>query len=227
MKRPTAKYGFTLIELSIVIVIIALLIAGFSGGANLIKQAEVKSVIIDLQNLKTAYNNFIAKYNAVPGDMTNAASYWPNGACAQVDVDCNGNGDGKINASYFLLNIGPPGQPGDEVRTALKQLSLSGLIADGIAQVPDAVVPLVPGVNAPASKVSGVGYYIAEGDSPSAWGSSFTPNPSTYPSTVNVIFIGKTAPYSDDNLVYSAFTPLDAFNIDLKMDDGSIVTSMN
>lgn len=41
----SARLGFTLVELSIVIIIIGFLIAGVSAGSSLIKQAETNAVI--------------------------------------------------------------------------------------------------------------------------------------------------------------------------------------
>ena len=50
--------GFTLVELSIVIIIIGFLIAGISGGKSLIEQAKLNSVISELQKYQLIYNNF-------------------------------------------------------------------------------------------------------------------------------------------------------------------------
>ena len=50
--------GFSLIELSIVLIIIGLLIAGVTGGASLIKSAELRSQISDLRNVQTSINAF-------------------------------------------------------------------------------------------------------------------------------------------------------------------------
>ncbi|MFI4984234.1 MAG: type II secretion system protein, partial [Rickettsiales bacterium] len=79
--KSSGSRGFTLVELSIVIVIIGFLVAGIAAGANMVKQAEIRSVITDLQSYQTAYNNFVAKYNAVPGDMTTASSFWTGNVC--------------------------------------------------------------------------------------------------------------------------------------------------
>ncbi|MFI4984342.1 MAG: type II secretion system protein [Rickettsiales bacterium] len=208
--------GFTLVELSIVIVIIGFLVAAITSGASMIKQAEMRSVINDLQSFRTAYNNFIAAYGAVPGDMVVASSYWPNGACAQTDSNCNGNGNGLIEAT--TTNAEP-----DEVRGALKQLALAGMINAGIPQIPDAIIQLVPGVNAPASKLSDAGYYYAS----SAYDTQVYQLP--LDPGVNYIFLGGYSPVSGAhpllNFLYTgALTPMDAFSIDYKMDDGIILS---
>ena len=53
------------------------------------QQAKLRGLVSDLQKYKTAFEAFYLEYNAFPGDMRNAQSYWPS---AQ-----NGNGDKYIN----------------------------------------------------------------------------------------------------------------------------------
>jgi len=210
--KSRATGGFTLVELSIVIVIIGFLVAGIAAGANMVKQAEIRSVISDLQSYQTAYNNFVAKYNAVPGDMTTSDSFWPAPSCGAVTV-CNGSGGGIIVVS----NKNGPAK--DEVRPALKQLALANMISAGITPVAGAaavtVADLSPGTNAPSSKISGAGYFLAGGNPSIAAAVTVT-----FPSSTNVVYIGKAA--TGDNLVNSALTPQDAFSIDQKMDDATV-----
>ena len=54
----TNKKGFSLIELSIVLIIIGLLVAGITGGASLIKSAELRAVMTDIRNYQTAVNAY-------------------------------------------------------------------------------------------------------------------------------------------------------------------------
>jgi len=79
--------GFTLIELSIVLIIISLIVGGIIGGKGLMKSAEIKHAISNIASIKTAINTFQDQYDSLPGDMIDATSYWAN--------TNNGNGNGK------------------------------------------------------------------------------------------------------------------------------------
>ncbi len=98
------KNGFTLLELSIVLVIIGLIIGGITSGADLIRSAKLKTVTKELNSFGIAMNTFRLKYNAKPGDFKNAESYWgsdvscPNTPSNNVKkiATCNGNGNGRV-----------------------------------------------------------------------------------------------------------------------------------
>ena len=62
--------GFSLIELSIVLIIMGLLVAGVTGGASLIKSAQMRSVVNEFTNFRTAYNTYYAQFGKVPGSDT-------------------------------------------------------------------------------------------------------------------------------------------------------------
>ncbi len=104
------KRAFSLVELSIVLVILGLLVGGVLTGQSLIRAAELRSVTNDVQNYTTAMSAFRDKYFALPGDMPNATQFWGiaagsgDGAVAPcltaATTDgrtCNGNGDGRIS----------------------------------------------------------------------------------------------------------------------------------
>ena len=71
----TIDKGFSLVELSIVLVILGLLIGGILTGQSLIRAAELRSVTTQYQGYVTAVNTFRDKYFALPGDMPNAIDF--------------------------------------------------------------------------------------------------------------------------------------------------------
>ena len=73
MQEISSNRAFTLIELSIVLVVVALIIGGVLVGQDLIRAAGVRSQITQIEKYQTAANTFRGKYGALPGDM-NAAT---------------------------------------------------------------------------------------------------------------------------------------------------------
>ncbi len=61
--------AFTLIELSIVLVIIGFLVGGALLGKDLIKAAEIRAQISQITEYNTAMNLFKLQYNSLPGDL--------------------------------------------------------------------------------------------------------------------------------------------------------------
>jgi prepilin-type N-terminal cleavage/methylation domain-containing protein len=80
------RKGFSLIELSIGLVIIGLLTGGILAGQSLLRNAEVKTVISDYEKYKGAAIAFRQKYDALPGDFANAIATW--GAAHATPATC-------------------------------------------------------------------------------------------------------------------------------------------
>ncbi len=71
------KVGFTLIELSIVLVIIGLIVGGVLAGQDLVRAAGERAQISQIEKFNVAVNTFRGKYGEIPGDMdtTTATMY--------------------------------------------------------------------------------------------------------------------------------------------------------
>ena len=61
--------AFSLIELSIVLIIIGLLVVGITSGQNLIESAKVRKVINEINSWKQAVYSFEVIKNRLPGDL--------------------------------------------------------------------------------------------------------------------------------------------------------------
>ena len=62
------KKGFTLVELSIVLVIIGLLIGGILAAQSMISTTKIQNFIRQVQQVDIAVSNFQTKFNGLPGD---------------------------------------------------------------------------------------------------------------------------------------------------------------
>ena len=126
------KHGFSLLELSIVLVIIGLIAGGIVAGSSMIRAAELRAVISEETQFKIAIHTFREKYSGLPGDLDNATRFWgaePAANCpgdettpSTTSATCDGNGDGFIswgNISGF----------GGESHRFWQHLANAGLIA--------------------------------------------------------------------------------------------------
>ncbi|MGE3474399.1 MAG: type II secretion system protein [Rhodospirillaceae bacterium] len=75
--------GFTLIEMSIVLVIIGLIVGGILKGQEVIESARQKNVAAMYDQIRAAQNTFVDRYRALPGDFnegsTKISAQVPNG----------------------------------------------------------------------------------------------------------------------------------------------------
>lgn len=109
--------GFSLVEISIVIVIIGLITAGVTSAQSIIKSSKIQAQILDFQKYKVAYNSFKEQFNALPGDFKRASDYFG------VAVP-NGNGNNYIDGG--LDNVMPP----SEVMLFFHHLSLAKMVPE-------------------------------------------------------------------------------------------------
>ncbi len=207
--------GFTLIELSIVLIIIGLIIGGILVGRDMIRTSELRSVLSDVEKFQTAFNSFKLKYNCISGDCPNATDFFgtDSNGCpvgGGATGTCNGNDNGMIEWD-------------NEGMRAWQQLGQAGLIAGNYSGiVPNTHITF--GVDAPASKINGVGYNVGyfefAGTTPglgytAGVSGTYDANRITVGSQMSIAYAGWARPST------AAFLTTDeAYVIDLKIDDG-------
>lgn len=71
--KTALNRGFTLVEMSIVMLILALLTGGILIGKDIINAAEVRATVKQVEMFNLAYNTFQLKYGCWAGDCNNAS----------------------------------------------------------------------------------------------------------------------------------------------------------
>lgn len=217
--------GFSLVELSIVLVILGLLTGGILAGKSLIRAAELRSVSTNFQRYQAAVNSFRDRYMALPGDITNATSFWGiasgttgnDATCYNTDsttisdtrLTCNGNGNGR-----WLVTDGVSDTSDPEGFRAWQHLANAGLVEGSYTgtKISGTTRKATPGKNVPAGKISRSGFTFMSYDVTAAdtWG---------WTGQYHGLVFG--AESSDQETGEMLLNPEDAWNIDSKLDDGN------
>lgn len=90
MQIPSRQRGFTLVEIAIVLVIIGLLLGGVLKGQEMIENARIKSVVSDMNGVSTAFNSYVDRYRAIPGDEVAATLTGRGWAGTAASTTANG-----------------------------------------------------------------------------------------------------------------------------------------
>lgn len=210
------RNAFSLVELSIVLVILGLLTGGILAGQSLIRASELRSFHADFQKFHAAYYSFRDKYFGVPGDLGNATDFWGSAGGTGFDADCytaqtsgsratcNGSGDSRImhmtavnNGERFML---------------WKHLANAGLIEGsftGRSNGAAGTYAAAAGENLPRPRARD-GYYD--------WTYLTSSNGNYFP---NSRLDTNSMRIMGNNGHYSILRPDEAWNLDTKLDDGS------
>ena len=230
------KSGFTLIELSVVLIIIGLLIAGVSAGGSLIKGAEIRSIMSDSRTYGVAIKTYFVQYDSLPGDGTKdpkSSGYvgdndgkieYQSKACG--DDTCKKQSGEGFGATYTLSAL----------RMVNPAINVSSTTPFGVIGDPS-ITTLVPGIHFPASKRKSLGWVfdnitvldksrnvvVLTGAIP-AFSATCSFSASEFCNMTKYIS-GSDTYYSGHNISniakYNGISPKDAFDIDSKMDDGT------
>lgn len=199
--------AFTLVEMSVVIMIIALLTAAILKGQSLIYEAKLRAVATEVSNIQTASNSFFAKYSSYPGDLNQATGFFYKVTTAAT---ANGDGDGQIE----FVN----GSTVYEGYRAWQHMTLAGMVDAKYAGTATTGAATV-NTDVPGSNIANAGYFFDyssvntafNGSTAGAYGFSLK----------NIVILGKAAATSASPLkVTSALKASDAMAVDSKMDDG-------
>src|SRR5665213_2102254 len=196
--KPKSTSAFTLIELSIVLVIIGLIVGGVLVGRDLIQAASNRQVISDVQKFQTAISTFKDRYHYLPGDVPEPyassffGAYGSSSPCnpgAGMDGEQGGDGNGVISNN-----------PAGAWEPALFwcQLGKTGFIAGSYVGT---------SMTGPKSSYSDNAYF----------GLPIGNNSCGFDLSDSCIQLSLA---NDDNGQLGVVVPIDAQSIDQKMDDG-------
>jgi prepilin-type N-terminal cleavage/methylation domain-containing protein len=210
MKKSKKNLGFTLIELSISLAIVALLLSTVFVVKKMRSNALLYSIMDDMNAQIYAFNNFKTVYKDAPGDMFNASSKFSlSGLTVQ-----NGNSNGIIDNNSL------------EQVAAFQHLALAGLMPGtylGTWSLSPTYLTYMPS----KSKNGNDGYFY--GSSSSTPGANFQVfNNNANSSNKNMIVYGAINDDNSNNIIdnwpneatHAVLTPLDAAKLDNKYDDG-------
>lgn len=120
--------AFTLIELSIVLVIIGLIIGGVLVGKDLIKAAEIRATVQQIEKYNTALYTFKTKYGGLPGDLKAAdAAAFGMFSTGMTGTAGKGDGNGLIQSENSAAHPAEP-DPNAESLVFWRHLSDAQLI---------------------------------------------------------------------------------------------------
>lgn len=205
------KHGFSLVELSIVLVILGLLTGGILSGQSLIRASELRSVSTDTERYLTSIYTFRDKYMALPGDFKDATKFWTAqhttaATCATMasttQATCDGNGDGVLAYSTGS----------QEPFRAWQHLANAGLVEGTYAGVDDGSNHAARAAyNVPAGKFSNSAFCFR----------NITGGPLHFSTARgNSIYFGGTEASGNRDCDTPILKAEEAWNIDLKADDG-------
>ncbi len=216
-KMDKKTKGFTLIELAIVMLVLAVVIGGVVMGQHLIRNTQVQTVIYDANQYRVAVNNFKLQYDAIPGDFRSAEEYWPG-------ETFNGNGNHEVHHN--------PNNNKSEPILFWKHLTLSGLLPGSYTGEPVPIYFLEAGTNLPLGAFTGTAWNVIYTRSISVGGSAPDPEDpaSIWADPTDGIYgrIANVLELSADNnkggIEGKATRPIEAWTIDRKVDDGVAYT---
>ena len=227
----TPSKGFTLVELSIVILIISLLAGGVIVGQSLLRSSELRAAVSESARYKQVIKEFQDKYMALPGDFAGATSIFGGsaGTCPATYAapitsgTCNGDGDGLITVNSSSTRV-------DEQFLAWQHLAKAQMIEGsftGATGSAGGARDRIPGTNVPQSKLKAAGWGLISVTLTDIAG-GYTAVPYTAPDTPpnHVLWLGGRSASATADSVAHVLTTEEAIDIDSKIDNGLPASGM-
>ena len=128
--QPVTR-GFTLVEIAIVLVIIALLLGGILKGQELLTSAKIRNLANDFNAISAATYAYQDRFQALPGDDSGASARWGPG---MPDGDRGGTIGGEFCADpgssaesvYFWRHLRLAGFLGGDANIAEQAANAAG-----------------------------------------------------------------------------------------------------
>jgi Tfp pilus assembly protein FimT len=207
MSKKSNNYikGFTMLELGVAMMCMAILATLFLFGKDIINATKLNKEISELASFKSSFSGFAEKYNCLPGDCRRASDfmdctdfYNKNGGLA-----CNGDGNGRYDSW---------GWNSDTWRYWVQQEAL-GFLKTGSYRdnTPGNRMFRSSGYSAQSAHIAIFGNMYSKG---------FGASPGIAIPNVNVILFTASYPGAVDGFG-PVLNPINAESLDRKMDDGS------
>ena len=200
--------GFTLIELSIVLVIIGLIVGGVLVGQDLIRAAEIRATVGQIEKYNSAVNTFRTKFNGIPGDLS-AANATAFGFIARAGSAGRGDNNGLIGgvnsstpltqvftqeSGFFWDDLSNANLIDGNLDSAADAATVAAITSAGVpTQFPEARISR--GNRIHVGSVGGLNYYMIAG-------------------------ITSTAATTGNMTLTTNLTPIELYSMDTKLDDG-------
>lgn len=155
--------GFSLIEVSFALAIIALIVGAISAGVSLLEATKLRSITSEVEEFKRQTNLFQSKFRALPGDFRDAGALWGNNCANSTSGSdtCSGNGNGLTLENDIASTTSESFRAWQHLdRANLGRYELSGMPGSGCSGDDCAVI----GENIPESSWSSSGYSFYSGN---------------------------------------------------------------
>ena len=207
------KKGISLVELSIVLVIIGLLISGIVYGVNMVQRSKMLKVGEEFEKYTLMIHQFREIYRDYPGLMENAFEKWGT-SCAPTAAECNCLG--CSNWGYYF-GYSDATKVQDTVKI-WRHLWLAGFLERETSLI--AGWNVTPGAHVPTSVFSRNSGFVL--DSGFRRHGNHGSNPKVFSNLEHQLILGEKAP--SHFTFYPLFTPTEALYLIRKMDDGNALT---